>query len=132
MQGNINLYSKEGQGTSFVVTLPISEKAVPISSENNLAEQNSNRAKILIVEDNIQISSFIKDVLDKDYTCLVAENARAGLAIAASFIPDLIIVDEMMPIMNGLEMVRRIKQHPRLASTPIIMLTALSYYKTYS
>ena len=132
MNGNINLYSKEGQGTSFVVTLPISEKAVPISSEDNLAEQNSNRAKILIVEDNIQISSFIKDVLDKDYTCLVAENGRAGLAIAASFIPDLIIVDEMMPIMNGLEMVRRIKQHPRLAATPIIMLTALGDNKTES
>lgn len=132
MNGNINLYSKEGQGTSFVVTLPISEKAVPISSENNLTEQNSNRAKILIVEDNIQISSFIKDVLDKDYTCLVAENGRAGLAIAASFIPDLIIVDEMMPIMNGLEMVRRIKQHPRLAATPIIMLTALGDNKTES
>lgn len=129
MKGNINLYSKEGQGTSFVVTLPVSEKSLPISRQNNSTEDN-NRAKILVVEDNIQISTFIMDVLRNDYTCLAAENGRSGLAIAASFVPDLIIVDEMMPIMSGLEMVKRMKQHPRLSSTPLIMLTAKSDNKT--
>lgn len=129
MKGNINLYSKEGQGTSFVVTLPVSEKVLPVSRQDNSTEDN-NRFKILIVEDNIQISTFIMDVLKNDYTCLTAENGRSGLAIAASFVPDLIIVDEMMPIMSGLEMVKRMKQHPWLSSTPIIMLTAKSDNKT--
>lgn len=129
MKGNINLYSKEGQGTSFVVTLPLSEKALPISTKNN-SNEDSNKAKVLVVEDNLQISSFITEVLKNDYICLVAENGRAGLAIAASFLPDLIIADEMMPIMSGLEMVKRMKQHPRLSSTPIIMLTAKSDNKT--
>lgn len=129
MKGNIDLYSKEGQGTSFVVTLPISKKTISVSNIN-VTELYSGNAKILIVEDNTQISGFISEILKDNYTCFMAENGRSGLAIAASIIPDLIIVDEMMPIMSGLEMVKRIKQHPRLSSVPIIMLTAKSDNKT--
>lgn len=129
MNGNIALYSKEGQGTSFVVTLPISEKTVPAASDT-ATDTDSGKAKILIVEDNSQVSGFISEVLRNSYTCFAAENGRSGLAIAASIIPDLIIVDEMMPIMSGMEMVKRIKQHPRLSSIPIIMLTAKSDNKT--
>ena len=125
MKGNITLSSKEGQGTTFVVTLPISEK-VQSASSNSTGSGDTGKAKILIVEDNSQISGFISEILKDNYTCFTAENGRAGLSIAASIIPDLIIVDEMMPIMNGLEMVRRIKQQPRLSSLPIIMLTAKS------
>lgn len=129
MKGNIALYSKEGQGTSFVVTLPVSEKTLPVSS-NKETDVDSGNAKILIVEDNSQISGFISEIIRDSYTCFTAENGRSGLAIAASIIPDLIIVDEMMPIMSGFEMVRRIKKHPRLSSIPIIMLTAKSDNKT--
>lgn len=128
MKGNITLYSKEGQGTSFVVTLPISDKV--IQSHKEVLTEDSNKPKVLIVEDNLQISNFIIDVIKNDYTYLAAENGRSGLAIATSFIPDLIIVDEMMPIMTGLEMVKHVKQHPRLSSIPIIMLTAKSDNKT--
>lgn len=129
MKGNIALYSKKGQGTSFVVTLPISEKTLTIpNSKNN--NDGSGNAKILIVEDNLQISGFISEILSDTYTYFTAENGRSGLAIAASVIPDLIIVDEMMPIMSGLEMVKRIKQHPRLSAVPIIMLTAKSDNRT--
>lgn len=129
MDGNISLYSKEGQGTSFVVTLPISEK-VQTSERRDVTPDDNGKPKILIVEDNLQISEFITGILDKEYTTLTADNGRTGLAIASSFIPDLIIADEMMPVMNGLEMVRQLKQHPRLSSVPIIMLTAKSDNKT--
>lgn len=129
MDGNISLYSKEGQGTSFVVTLPISEK-VQTSERRDVTQDDNGKPKILIVEDNLQISEFITGILVKEYTTLTADNGRTGLAIASSFIPDLIIADEMMPVMNGLEMVRQLKQHPRLSSVPIIMLTAKSDNKT--
>lgn len=62
MKGNIALYSKEGQGTSFVVTLPISEKTMPVSS-NKETDVDSGKAKILIVEDNSQISGFISEII---------------------------------------------------------------------
>lgn len=129
MKGNISLYSKEGQGTTFVVTLPITDEKHPAAAET-VAGRDSGKPKILIVEDNSQISGFISQLVKDDYTSFSAANGRAGLAIAASIIPDLIIVDEMMPIMCGLEMVKRIKQQPRLASLPIIMLTAKSDNKT--
>lgn len=129
MKGNIALYSKEGQGSTFVVTLPISEKTIPEPGAGT-TDDDSGKAKILIVEDNMQISKFIAEVLRDDYTCFTAENGRSGLAIAASIIPDLIIADEMMPIMSGMEMVKHIKQTPRLCAVPIIMLTAKTDNKT--
>ncbi len=129
MKGNIFLYSREGEGTSFVVTLPLSEPERP-ASNSRVGDEESGKAKILIVEDNLQITSFIVDLLKENYTCFTAEHGRSGLSIASSVVPDLILVDEMMPIMNGMEMVRRIKQHPRLSAIPIIMLTAKSDNQT--
>lgn len=61
MKGNITLYSKEGQGTSFVVTLPISDKA--IQSHKEIPTTDSGKPKVLIVEDNLQISNFLIDVI---------------------------------------------------------------------
>ena len=129
MNGSICMYSTEGEGTAFVVTLPM--------SKNNLHETNpqagtdaSGKAKVLIVEDNIQISSFITVLLKDEYTCLASENGRTGLSLATSFGPELVIVDEMMPVMSGLEMVKRMKQHPLLSQIPVIMLTAKSDAKT--
>lgn len=129
MGGNINLYSKEGLGTYFAVTLPVTEKVIP-QNHTDTTTEDANKPKILIVEDNLQISGFIMDILKDKFTFLSSENGRSGLAIAASFVPDLIIVDEMMPIMSGLEMVKRMKQNPRLSSIPTIMLTAKSDNKT--
>ena len=131
MGGNISLYSKEGQGTSFVVTLPRTDKSQSISTTAD-AEESAGRQKILVVEDNAQIGEFITSILDEEYTTQRADNGRTGLAIASSFNPDLIIVDEMMPVMSGMEMVRQLKHNPRLMSTPIIMLTAKSDNKTES
>lgn len=125
MNGKIELYSEKGQGTSFVVTIPLTEKdAGEHSVTDDAIDVNNKKPKVLIVEDNGQISEFIKDLLTDEYTCLSAGNGRAGLSIAASFIPDLIISDELMPVMSGMEMIRHLKQNPRLANIPIIMLTA--------
>lgn len=123
MKGSINLYSQKGQGTYFIITLPISLKA---TAKNGIkhSTDNADSPRILIVEDNAEISSFIANLLGDEYSIITAENGRSGLAIASSFLPDLIIADEMMPIMSGLEMCKRMKQIPRLSSVPIIMLTA--------
>lgn len=123
MGGTIDLFSRTGEGTSFVITLPMSEQtSVPDGEAADDAA--AGKQKILIVEDNSQIAGFLKDLLRTNYKCMTAANGRAGLALAASFEPGLIIVDQMMPLMSGTEMVKRIKQNKRLALTPIIMLTA--------
>ena len=79
MKGNIALYSKEGQGTSFVVTLPVSEKTLPVSS-NKETDVDSGNAKILIVEDNSQISGFISEIIRDSYTCFTAEKKHPRLS----------------------------------------------------
>lgn len=124
MHGSIELYSREGQGTSFVVSMPVSENMAATEENENCEDDDMNKPKILIVDDNLQISNFIRSILKKDFTCFVAENGKAGLSLASSITPDLIIVDEMMPVMKGTEMAARIKQNPRLSAIPIIMLTA--------
>lgn len=123
MDGTIRLYSNKGQGSSFIVSLPLSEELIK-KNVSETTSTTSGKQKILIVEDNSQISSFVTSLLKKDYDIVIAENGRSGLAVASSFQPDIIIVDEMMPVMSGLEMTRRIKQTPLLNSIPIIMLTA--------
>ena len=126
MKGTVDLYSERGQGTSFIITLPLSDRPVSAEKEPVADDNGGKKPKILIVEDNPQISEFINSLLKKEYTCLSAENGRSGLSIAASFVPDLIISDELMPVMNGMEMISRLKQNVRLSNIPVIMLTAKS------
>ena len=130
MNGQIQLHSEKGQGTSFVITMPLAEKVLVEQAESDTVHTDYNKPKVLIVEDNQQISGFIHDLLKNDYTCMTAENGRVGLSLAVSFLPDLIISDELMPVMNGMEMIKRLKQNPHLANIPIIMLTAQSDNET--
>lgn len=133
--GGIELYSREDEGSTFIVTLPVEASLVAESKETerkNNADRSTKKAKILIVEDNDTIASFIRSLLESEYDCTVASNGRSGLAVAASLQPDLIIADEMMPVMTGLEMCRRLKQNPRLSVIPVIMLTAKSDNRTES
>jgi len=85
---------------------------------------SDKRKRVLIVDDNRSIVSFLEDTLGKKYRCAVAANGKAGLTVAAGFRPDVIITDEMMPVMSGLEMSRRLKDNPALAHVPILLLTA--------
>ncbi|MDE6497992.1 MAG: response regulator [Muribaculaceae bacterium] len=123
MGGTIELYSREGQGTAFVVELPAAADSACAKLPQEPARDPA-LARVLIVEDNQQIADFIADILGNKYTTQRADNGRTALSIAASFVPDIIVADEMMPVMTGLEMVKQMKQNPRLAAIPIIMLTA--------
>lgn len=122
MNGRIELFSKSGEGSSFTISLPMTSQPEVKLNEKSLGQ--SDKPKILIVEDNSQISSFLKEILKKNYTSLIAENGKTGLSLAGSFQPDLIIADEVMPVMNGLQMIQRIKENPKLSTIPVIMLTA--------
>lgn len=122
--GSINLISKEDEGSTFTISIPAKVYDSIDASDMEEDKGQSRLPKVLIVEDNTSISDFIKEVLMNDYQCVTATNGRAALSVASTFHPDIIITDEMMPVMTGLEMCRRIKETPYLAGIPIIMLTA--------
>lgn len=80
--------------------------------------------KLLVVEDNNDLRAFLVSILQDDYCVLDAANGRIGLEMALSEQPDFIITDVMMPEMDGLTMVRQIKQNPNICHIPIIVLSA--------
>jgi CheY-like chemotaxis protein len=85
----------------------------------------SRKPSILIVDDQIDNQKFLVNFLKPDYRVLVASDGAAALDLLSSApTPDLILLDIMMPVMDGYETCRRIKDRPQLAQTPIIFLTA--------
>ncbi len=85
-----------------------------------------NRPVILIVDDTLSSRETVGDLLSiEDYQLLFAENGQQGLDTAQEHLPDLILLDVMMPGMDGFEVCARIRQFPPLSEVPIIMITAL-------
>ena len=84
-------------------------------------------ATILVVEDQDEIAALIKFKLKSSgYDVIRSENGKEGLESARANAPDLILLDVMMPVMNGVEMLKELKADPALKSIPVIMLTAQS------
>jgi signal transduction histidine kinase/ligand-binding sensor domain-containing protein/DNA-binding NarL/FixJ family response regulator len=123
--GHVGIFSEEGKGTNISITLPLHTTEKPAAAEETYIEdKNTNRPLILIVEDDTEISGFIRRLLETKYHCQAVENGKIGLKLCIELMPDLIIADVMMPIMNGIEMCRRIKKHIPTSTIPIILLTA--------
>ena len=81
--------------------------------------------KILIVEDNLDVIYILRrQVANLGYDTLVATNGREAVEMAATHLPDLILMDIMLPEMNGLEATRLIRGHPKTNSIPILAATA--------
>lgn len=84
------------------------------------------RPQILAIDDTPANLLALGAVLEDDFDLRVATSGRAGLALAAQSQPDLILLDVMMPVMDGYETCRQLKQDPSLRTIPVIFLTALS------
>lgn len=125
--GSIGIASELNAGTTIIITLPVgkSEQSNSLSiTDEDPATMNEDRPLVLIVDDNPEIADFISQILQAKYRCKTAENGKQGMEICFKLLPDLIITDEMMPIMNGLEMCQHIKKHTPTSTIPIILLTA--------
>ncbi len=81
---------------------------------------------MLIIEDNKEISDYIKQVFVAEYIIYEADNGESGLKMVNEFMPDIIISDVMMPGMSGIELCSRIKEDPNLSHIPVILLTAIT------
>jgi len=83
-------------------------------------------AKILVVDDEPDCLSIIQCRLEwSHYEVITARNGEDGLRIAENENPDIVLLDTNMPVMDGHEMLERMRKHPILKDTPVIMVTAL-------
>jgi CheY-like chemotaxis protein len=90
------------------------------------SKKKSERPKILIVDDEPDYITAIQCRLEwSHYDVITASNGQEGLEKVASERPDLVLLDTNMPVMNGHEVLERLKQHQELKNIPVIMVTAL-------
>jgi two-component system cell cycle response regulator DivK len=83
------------------------------------------KGKILVIEDNEQNLYLIRYILeDCDYEVFAALDGKAGIALAASLLPDLILLDIQLPFMDGYTVARNLRENPSLADTPIVAVTS--------
>ena len=79
---------------------------------------------VLVVEDNADLRKFLYSILSPTYNVLLAENGKTGLVMARKEIPDFILTDVTMPVMDGLSMIHEIKQDTTLNNIPVMILSA--------
>ncbi len=146
-KGHIKVNSMEGKGTKFTVLLPYAVQEEPAeittkdTAKNNskdrkaideqmriAVEEGNHKANpiILIVDDNPDIRKFIQIHFEPDYRVFSAEDGKEGWMKALELVPDLIISDIMMPVLDGVELCRKIKNDERTSHIPVLMLTALT------
>ncbi|MFT4924846.1 MAG: signal transduction histidine kinase/ligand-binding sensor domain-containing protein [Phenylobacterium sp.] len=94
------------------------------SIDNAGDHDDGNKKTILIVDDNADMRILLHDQLSGQYRCLLAEHGRSGLTLAHEQLPDLVISDVMMPVMDGYEFTERLKSDELSSHIPVILLTA--------
>ena len=143
MGGQIEVQSTVGKGSKFSVILPITRKAdkavidnsstlvnpvpsvnSPIILPNQPIDTESDKPIVLIVEDNLEIAQVVGGIFDNKYQLTFATDGKEGFSKAMEFIPDLIISDVMMPLMDGFELCESLKANTLTSHIPIILLTA--------
>lgn len=146
--GTISVDTTEGQGTCFTIEIPacqlgtldpdttrsavltnLKEGAVLAADQETLqavAPESTpdDKETILVIDDNLDIRDYVRSVLQDEYNVIEAANGQEGLQQAMKYVPDAIICDVMMPVMDGMECCRRLKSEVQTSHIPVMMLTA--------
>ncbi|WP_242083924.1 ATP-binding protein [Aestuariivivens sediminis] len=139
LNGTICVDSVYNKGSVFTITLPITNTAqnvqLPLASEGSnedafrsnpltAPDKTKKQLTLLIVEDNADVIRYLQSLLEADYHIEIARNGFEGLNKSLDKIPDLIISDVMMPLMDGFTMCRELKENIKTSHIPIVLLTA--------
>ena len=144
--GSIEVESIENRGVAFHVYLPVGQlEPEPVAADPEDIQTEFNEhvfysdseadfhipddqeekdLKLVIIEDNNDLRSFLKNVLSRDYTVFEAEEGRGGLNLIRTIVPDIVISDVIMPGMDGFELCNQVKKDSSTCHIPVILLTA--------
>lgn len=141
-KGSITVDSGIGKKTIFTILIPYwrdeisleletESKFAPIGNEVEVDVQNCNeddilKPQILVVEDEWELRKYLMQLLCNKYRVLEAKNGEEGINSAIKNLPDLILSDVMMPVMDGYELCEKLKNDLRISHIPLVMLTAKS------
>jgi len=143
-KGTINVESTAGKGSTFRFEIPIDRASyeqkevfeyalkndnlsmlIPEKAAKKIIQNTEMKEKILVIEDNSELRKYLVDYLSDYYKVYDAENGEEGLRICRQIKPILCVADVMMPVMDGLEFVRQLKNDEFISHIPVVMLTAL-------
>jgi DNA-binding response OmpR family regulator len=100
------------------------EDEIRIETTKELAAEAAKAYTVLIVEDNLELRNYLKQELSKLYKVITAENGKKGYELAVQRLPDIIITDVIMPVMDGLQLCKNIKGDLKTSHIPLLMLSA--------
>lgn len=127
----IKVISKPNKGSLFSITFPIKSKNISTSIYPRIENDDEvlidkSKASVLVIEDNEDMRQYVYNILNKDFNCLLEENGQKGIARALQCVPDIIVSDVMMPLIDGFQVCRTIRNDVITSHIPLVLLTALS------
>ncbi|MGV3604451.1 MAG: ATP-binding protein [Dyadobacter fermentans] len=137
-QGHIEVESRPGWGSTFRIFMPYRPAALVappvlndgVKEQGEMPVMENEQVRILLLEDNAELADLIAGSLPLHYRVDREVNGADGLKNALETIPDLIISDVMMPVMDGFEFCEKVKQHEQTSHIPVILLTAKTGFES--